>query len=809
MKKYFFFTTMLVFLYLFMFPTPVGAVPLVDLPSEVKTILSEDMLMAIDRPYALVNGNYVPLAANNPKVKPYLYKFSDSDNVAYMVPLEAVAKYAGAAYQQTSDEIIINNKIHLKIKDNKVIRIEGTDFIFERDYFYMQFKDGEFYVDRGMLGMLFSSDGFSYDFQIARQTSFNNLIHISRDSRFNLSLYLQDHDFELSEYMNSLQTKEKFSNTIVIQQNGSYARAYDKDVRLDNNNLAVKPITRRSRMLVPAKFFAENFGAKIEWDGPTRTALITTDTKQIKITANKAYMVVNGKQIALEVPAELFEGRMYIPLRAITDVFGQNIYYTNGIAVLSPTSISPETLSSEEISIFGRYFNARKDNDQDELYGNSQNNSNNVKHVVKRGEWTYYIDFGYNAHYNFNGLWKIKDDGKTRQKLVNGQVDYMDVVGDWVYYYNDKGAYKVRTDGSSFTKLSVKDYDIQQFYIRNGLIYYFDWSSNNFYSYSLDDIAVAGSQIEVHAHTNEETMIGKYVYYTNRDDGDTLYQINVETGINTKITNGKVGGFAVMDNYVYYNRGYNEPGIYRLYLNDKRDVLINEPREPLVYIMQDITEEKISGDKADSINAYKGWIYYFNPNDGDKLYKMRADGTAKTRLNSQASYNINIIGNWIYYRSDGKLFKIKTDGTGKSRLNPDTLGLDPYVIGPPIDVPPVSSKTVTLEQKNNDNCLILKPVENSRHPDVAIGLEHEKTDKSIRFGIRNLRDPKVLVNITFILGNGVRKEFTLKNPDKDGFSSGIYNYSKDVFTGEKIQVEVSWTAYGEKGKASTTFRSVM
>lgn len=808
MKKYFYFTTILVFICLFIFSSPVEAVPLVNLPSEVKTILSEDMLMAIDRPYALVNGNYVPLDENNPKVKPYLYKFNDSDYLAYMVPIRAVAKYAGAAYKQTNDEIIVDN-IHLKIKDNKVIGVSGTDFIFEDEYGYMQFKDGEFYVDRGMIGKLFTSDGFSYNFQVVSQNSINNLIHISRDSRFNQTLYLQEHDFELFEYMNSLPTKKKFSNTIVIQQNGPYARAYDEDFRLDNDNLAVKPITRKSRMLVPAKFFAENFGAKIEWDGLTRTALIITDTKQIKITANKSYMVVNGKQIAIEVPAELFEGRMYIPLRAITDVFGQKLYYTNGIAVLSSTSISPEYLSSDEISIFNRYFSARRDNDLDELYGNSPNNSNNVKHVVKRGEWTYYIDYGYNAKYNFNGLWKIKDDGKTRQKLVNGQVDYMDVVGDWVYYYNDKGAYKVRTDGSSFTKLSVEGYHIQQFYIRNGLIYYFDWSSNRFYSYSLDDIGDAGSEIQVNSHTYLESMIGKYIYYTNRDDGDTLYQLNVETGTNSKITNGKVGSFAVMDNYIYYTRGYDEPGIYRLYLNDKRDVFVNEPREPLVYIMQDIHEEKISDSKAGSINAYKGWIYYYNPNDGDKLYKMRSDGTAKTRLNSQASYNINIIGNWIYYRSGGKLYKIKTDGTGKSQLNPDTLGLDPYVIGPPIDVPPVSSKTVTLEQKNNELCLITKPVENTRANDITISLQHKKHDKSITFSTFNLRDPKVIVKVTFILQNGIKKEFILKNPDKDGVSTGVYNYSKDVFTGEKVQVEVSWIAYGESGKACTIFRSVM
>lgn len=84
MKKYLLSTTFLFFLYLFIFSNHVQAVPLVDLPAEVKNILSEDMLMAIDRPYALVNGNYMPLDENNSKVKPYIYKSMNTGNTAYM-----------------------------------------------------------------------------------------------------------------------------------------------------------------------------------------------------------------------------------------------------------------------------------------------------------------------------------------------------------------------------------------------------------------------------------------------------------------------------------------------------------------------------------------------------------------------------------------------------------------------------------------------------------------------------------------------------------------------------------------------------
>gem|GEM_PF-1310233 len=797
MKRFFLYTAILVSISLITFSYPAEAAPLLDLPAEVRNSLSEDLLLAIDRPYAIVNGSYTLLDGGSGKVKPYLYKFDS--HMGYMLPLKAVASYAGADYRETGDEIIIDN-IHLKISGNKVTGVSGTAFIYEDDYKYMQFKDGSFYIEKGMLGKLFTTDGFSYNYEITDSNSTSSLIHISRADRAASSSHLQ-YSGEPFEYMLSLPAKLKFSNAIVIQQSGPYARAFDKDARFDSGNLAVKPITRKNRMLVPVKFFGENYGAQIKWEAKSRTATVTLADKQISITAGKAYMLVNGKNTALEVPAELYEGRMYIPLKAVSQVFRQNLFYTSGIAVLSPAVISPGYLTPEEVSIFNRYFKARKENDLDEANKNSPNNSSNVKHVVKQGQWTYYIDYGYNSKYNFNGLWRINDDGKTRQKLVNGRVDYIDVVGDWVYFFNDKGSYKIKTDGTSFTRIYMQDYKIQKQHIRDGLIYYFDWRDNSFFSHALDGLA-AGSRISLNTQAYLENMIGDYIYYTNRSNGDTLYRLNITTGVNTKISNEGVSGFAVMDDYIYYTRGDNVPGIYRLPLNAE-GILTSGSASG------DLSPQKLSGAKADSINAGNGWIYYSDRDNGGKLCKIRADGTGTTRLNDQPSGNLNLVGDWVYYRSDGKLFRIKTNGTGKSRLNPDTLGLDPKVIGPPISVPPVGKNAITLEQTGNTLCKISKPVEDSRKPDISISLEHNQAQREIRFTTYNMRDPKVSIKVAFIFENGTRKEFILKNPNTDGIATNEYNYSKDVFTGETIRLEISWSAYGESGKASAAFKSVM
>lgn len=62
------------------------------------------------------------------------------------------------------------------------------------------------------------------------------------------------------------------------------------------------------------------------------------------------------------------------------------------------------------------------------------------------------------------------------------------------------------------------------------------------------------------------------------------------------------------------------------------------------------------------------WIYYSNENDWRKLYKIKVDGTGKTKILDDQVAFINVVGDWIYY-SNGGICKIKTDGTGKTNLS--------------------------------------------------------------------------------------------------------------------------------------------
>jgi hypothetical protein len=95
------------------------------------------------------------------------------------------------------------------------------------------------------------------------------------------------------------------------------------------------------------------------------------------------------------------------------------------------------------------------------------------------------------------------------------------------------------------------------------------------------------------------------------------------------------------------------------------------------------TNPNVRGNIAGNINnrgiaaMQDGWIYYTSNTDNNSLYKIRTDGTERTKLNSERSLQINVVGDWVYYaddniddsgRNNGSVHKIRTDGTQRTWL---------------------------------------------------------------------------------------------------------------------------------------------
>jgi len=81
----------------------------------------------------------------------------------------------------------------------------------------------------------------------------------------------------------------------------------------------VQPFIRDGRTIVPARAIAEALGAEVVWDSGTRSAVITKGEMTIRLPIGSKNAQVNGKTVALDVPAEIQNGRTLVPLRFLAE----------------------------------------------------------------------------------------------------------------------------------------------------------------------------------------------------------------------------------------------------------------------------------------------------------------------------------------------------------------------------------------------------------------------------------------------------------------------------------------------------------
>jgi hypothetical protein len=92
-------------------------------------------------------------------------------------------------------------------------------------------------------------------------------------------------------------------------------------VTLDGKQISfdVQPFIRDGRTIVPARAIAEALGAQVVWDSGTRSAVITKGEMTICLPIGSKNAQVNGKTVALDVPAEIQNGRTLVPLRFLAE----------------------------------------------------------------------------------------------------------------------------------------------------------------------------------------------------------------------------------------------------------------------------------------------------------------------------------------------------------------------------------------------------------------------------------------------------------------------------------------------------------
>ncbi len=122
--------------------------------------------------------------------------------------------------------------------------------------------------------------------------------------------------------------EEHIRITLQINHPKAIINGVEQWIDPDNPNV-VPVILPPGRTFVPIRFISEAFGAKVEWDGETRSVRIFLEAKDVRITLQIDNVIarVGQETVTLDAPPQILNGRTFVPLRFIAEAFGADIQW--------------------------------------------------------------------------------------------------------------------------------------------------------------------------------------------------------------------------------------------------------------------------------------------------------------------------------------------------------------------------------------------------------------------------------------------------------------------------------------------------
>jgi len=290
--------------------------------------------------------------------------------------------------------------------------------------------------------------------------------------------------------------------------------------------------------------------------------------------------------------------------------------------------------------------------------GNTAGNISNNGLVATEGDWIYY---SYRINYELSPpssgeIFKINKDGSGKKRISNGDSDYLNIKGDWIYFRSlsdDNSLCRVDKEGKMVSKLH--DFRCKYVSVVGDWVYIILERDNILCRMHIDDLGEKrGLGIGDVWNVN---IVDGWAYHS---DAERIYfgATGVSDAGNCKLYKKRVidyKGFLSDPN----TKKMDNKTFERIFLDDLRRI----PLDNALF--------------CNNVQVEDGWVYYTvssSRSHDDKLYKVRTDGTDKTLLLECRIGCMNVSGNWIYYSNNdiGKgvyLYRIRTNGTENTQLS--------------------------------------------------------------------------------------------------------------------------------------------
>ena len=251
---------------------------------------------------------------------------------------------------------------------------------------------------------------------------------------------------------------------------------------------------------------------------------------------------------------------------------------------------------------------------------------------------------------NYRRLYKLSNGEKTL--LVSSRTSYLNVVGEYIYFINeteDYGIYKMKHDGSELSE--VGDVSATGMIVLGDTIYFINWRDEQ-KPYSMD---IDGNNLKKISDVLTDPMYicGNKLFFCNfsaEEPKTVAYAL--DSGIEETF----------LTETAYFITGYDRNVFYR----SSTDMAIWNTE-----IAEEPESVKIYEARAGHLIPDSKYIYFVDFDKGNSVMRMNHDGSGAKKLSSDSAKDLSENGEWLYYfnENDGKkLYRIGKNGEGRECL---------------------------------------------------------------------------------------------------------------------------------------------
>ncbi|MBV8246635.1 MAG: copper amine oxidase N-terminal domain-containing protein, partial [Candidatus Eremiobacteraeota bacterium] len=102
-------------------------------------------------------------------------------------------------------------------------------------------------------------------------------------------------------------------------------------------------LVRDGTVLIPLRSMFEQMGASVAYDPGSKTVSVAKPGEEIKVTVGRPEVTINGESRPLDVPPEIYQGHVVVPVRVISEAMGAYVQWVPEQRVVVVRWVPPTT----------------------------------------------------------------------------------------------------------------------------------------------------------------------------------------------------------------------------------------------------------------------------------------------------------------------------------------------------------------------------------------------------------------------------------------------------------------------------------